>query len=664
MAKLTMKRIEILALLEDSQKLLDLLQRRGYIEVTDSEETDSLYKLATQSSLSIFEKGRSAALAALATLETYAPRKHSLLGALAGRRELTVSEFLTRVDDVDDTMRRCYDINDLAKKIADLKTAAVHIGAQLDAVTPWLGLDVSMRTKGTAQTTLLLGTLPAAYTAESLTQTVAQGLEQEAAFVTEVVYTSKDRSCAAVLVLNEDADRVESALRENGFVRVAENAKGLPADRADEYNKELERLNAEGDKAAEDIAALATLYDDIEFAVDYFTIRIDKYENLAKLAMSGNILVLNGYIPEDKVEVLTKELESKFAAAVSVTDTAEDDEPPILLKNNTFSAPVESVTEMYALPNNQDVDPNPVMAIFYYTFFGLMLSDAGYGLLMVFAALFAKKKFNLELKTKKTVNFVLFCGVSTLFWGAMFGGWFGDIVQVVGREFFNKDIGSLALWFEPVRDPMKLLMFSFLFGIIHLFVGLGVRFAMLWKAGKPLEAVLDVIPVYLLVLGVAPMGAGIILTVPPQFAAVGKYLALAGAVSIVLTSGRSAKNIVGKLGGGLYGLYNAGSGYLGDILSYSRLLALGLSTGVIASVVNVLGTIAGNPVIKAVMLVFVFIVGHSVNIAVNLIGTYVHTNRLHYVEFFSKFYEGGGKAFTPLKVNTKYYRFKEETVSW
>jgi V/A-type H+-transporting ATPase subunit I len=164
---------------------------------------------------------------------------------------------------------------------------------------------------------------------------------------------------------------------------VAENAKGLPADRAEEYNKELERLNAEGDKAAEDIAALATLYDDIEFAGDYFTIRIDKYENLAKLAMSGNILVLNGYIPEDKVEVLTKELESKFAAAVSVTDTAEDDEPPILLKNNTFSAPVESVTEMYALPNNQDVDPNPVMAIFYYTFFGLMLSDAGYGLLMV-----------------------------------------------------------------------------------------------------------------------------------------------------------------------------------------------------------------------------------------------------------------------------------------
>lgn len=243
----------------------------------------------------------------------------------------------------------------------------------------------------------------------------------------------------------------------------------------------------------------------------------------------------------------------------------------------------------------------------------------------------------------------------------MFGSWFGDIVQIVGKQFFNKDIPSLALWFEPVRDPMKLLLFAFLFGIIHLFVGLGVRFSMLWKDGKRLDAILDVIPVYLLILGAAPLCAGIVIPVPSLLAAIGKYLALAGASFIVLTAGRSTKNILGKLGGGLYGLYNIGAGYMGDILSYSRLLALGLSTGVVASVVNVLGTISNNMLVKGIMLVFVFIFGHSVNIAVNLIGSYVHTNRLQYVEFFSKFYEGGGKAFTPLRSNTKYYRLKEET---
>ena len=189
----------------------------------------------------------------------------------------------------------------------------------------------------------------------------------------------------------------------------------------------------------------------------------------------------------------------------------------------------------------------------------------------------------------------------------MFGSWFGDAPQVIAREFFGKEIGSTALWFEPVNDPMKLLLYSFLFGIIHLFVGLGVRFYMLWKAGKRIDAFCDVIPVYLLVTGIAPIGAGIIIDVPPMISTVGKYLAIAGAVLVILTSGRSSKNIIGKLGGGLYGLYNIGSGYLGDVLSYSRLLALGLSTGVIATVINMLGTIPGNMVVKSILYVVFFL---------------------------------------------------------
>jgi len=259
------------------------------------------------------------------------------------------------------------------------------------------------------------------------------------------------------------------------------------------------------------------------------------------------------------------------------------------------------------------------------------------------------------------VNYVLFCGIATVFWGAMFGSWFGDIIQVVSKQFFGRPMGSIALWFEPVANPMTMLLYAFLFGIIHLFTGLGVRFYMLWRAGRKLAAVLDVVPVYLLVMGAAPLGANVVVAVPAIVLTAGKYLAAAGALGVVLTAGRSSKNIFGKLGGGLYGLYNTGAGYLGDILSYSRLLALGLCTGVIANVINLLGTIPGNKVVKAVLLTVVFLFGHTVNIAINIIGAYVHTNRLHYVEFFSKFYEGGGRAFTPLSANTKYFRYREET---
>ena len=377
--------------------------------------------------------------------------------------------------------------------------------------------------------------------------------------------------------------------------------------------------------------------------------------------MTNRVFVLRGYIPEKRVEKVVGALEKSYTVAVEVTDPdQETQDVPVLLENNAFAAPVESITEMYSLPGKDDIDPNPVMAFFYYVFFGLMLSDAGYGLLMVIAMLFAKAKLKLEPKMKKTVNMFLYCGISTMFWGTMFGSWFGDAPQVIAREFFGKEIGSTAVWFEPVNDPMKLLLYSFLFGIIHLFVGLGVRFYMLWKDGKHLDAICDVVPVYLLVTGAAPLCAGIIIDVPTMLTTIGKYLAIAGAVLTVLTSGRSSKNILGKLGGGLYGLYNTASGYLGDILSYSRLLALGLSTGVIATVINLLGTMPGNKIVKLILFIFVFLVGHTANIAINLIGTYVHTNRLQYVEFFSKFYEGGGRSFTPLKANTKHFRFKEE----
>ena len=662
MAKLNMKRIEILALIEDSKDIIDLLQRRGVIEITDYAHDAPLNKLMTGQSLSVFEKSLSAAQSAGAVLDTYAPQKKSLLNSVAGRKQISLSEFLEKTEKADTILRKAYEINALSKKIADEKSAAVHTETIMDALKPWLNLDVPIGYKGTAETKALAGTLPAFYTNESLTDALLENAGEQLPVTLEVVSATKEQTCVFILCANDASSKVEQAVRELGFIHISENKKMVPKEQYAVYEATQAEHSKETEKAITEINKLAKYREDLEFVIDYFVLRIDKYESLAKIGLSKNIFVLQGFAPEDAAVCISKELEKKFAAAVSIVQPGEEEDPPVLLKNNAFASPVESVTEMYSLPSNTDVDPNPIMSFFYYLFFGLMLSDGGYGLIMTIAMLVVKKKVSLEEKTKRTVNFFLYCGISTIFWGAMFGSWFGDIFQVVGREFFGKEIPSLAIWFEPVKDPMKLLLFSFLFGIIHLFIGLGIRFSMLWKLGQKLDAVFDVIPVYLLVLGVAPMGAGIILDVPEIFSAVGRYLALAGAAFIVLTSGRSAKNIFGKLGGGLYGLYNAGSGYLGDILSYSRLLALGLSTGVIASVVNVLGTISSNMVVKGFMLVFVFIFGHAVNIAVNLIGSYVHTNRLQYVEFFSKFYEGGGRAFTPLKVNTKYYRFKEETV--
>ena len=312
------------------------------------------------------------------------------------------------------------------------------------------------------------------------------------------------------------------------------------------------------------------------------------------------------------------------------------------------------------MPAVKDVDPTPVMSFFYYLFFGMMLSDAGYGLVILIGTTLALKKFRLETTMRRTLEMFRNCGISTLIWGALFGSWFGDIILVVAKEFAGKEIGSTALWFEPTNDPIKLLLFAFGLGIIHLFVGVAVSFRMTWNEGRKLDAVLDTLPIYMIIIGVVPIGAAIFTEVPGVLKSIGIPLMTAGAALLLLTSGRSSKSVFGKFFGGLYALYNTATGWLSDILSYSRLLALGLATGSIASVINLIGTMPENIVFKAVLLTVVFVLGHSVNMAINLLGAYVHTDRLQFVELFSKFYTGGGREFQPLTVNTKYIKFKEE----
>ena len=327
------------------------------------------------------------------------------------------------------------------------------------------------------------------------------------------------------------------------------------------------------------------------------------------------------------------------------------------------------MVEGYSLPGRHEVDPSAVMAFFYYVLFGMMLSDAAYGLLTVVGSAFALRKFpDMELKMRKTLRMFLFCGISTTVWGVLFGSYFGDAIPVIAQTFFHTEITVPALWFEPLDDPMRLLIFSFGVGVAHLFTGLGVQFYQLAKQKKYADALYDVVFWYLLVGGLIVVLlsteifqniAELPFVVPGPVAAVAGVLAGIGAVGILFTAGRESRNPVKRFLKGLYGLYGVSS-YLSDILSYSRLLALGLATSVISTVFNQLGAMLGGGVVGAIFFAVVFLIGHSMNMAINLLGAYVHTNRLQFVEFFGKFYEGGGRAYAPFAANTKHFQIKEE----
>ena len=654
MAKLKMQKIELVALLTDSKKIVELLQRRGVVELSDCTDS-SLVKTNVTSIIAEFEKFRNLVTQALDVLDTHAPEKKSLLDSFSGKMEIDKHDFGKETLKLEKIMQCASEITRCSRSISEYEASITQIGVRLDNLSQWMNLDFPLNFRETTSTTGFIGSMPENISEEKLSELLPK------LCCAEIISASKEQTNLFILCHKDVSDEVQETLRIHAFVPLSEPEKLTPAQLKAQLKQEADQLRQKISQCTKKIRELSAQRRQLEFAADYLLMRKDKYEALNALAFTRSTFILTGYIPEKYAKAMEQEITAKYSAAIRFSEPSEDEEVPVLLENGRFSNPVEGITEMYALPGKKDVDPTPVMAFFYYLFFGMMLSDAGYGLIMVIGTMLALKKLRLEKSMQKTLVMFRNCGISTVIFGALFGSWFGDIIPVVAREFFGKEIGSIALWFEPLDNPIKLLLYSFALGIAHLFLGIGVSFKMRWDEGKKLDAFLDTVPVYLTILGVCPLAAGILTDVPAILGEIGKYAAAAGVVLLVLTAGRSSKSIFGKFFGGLYALYNTATGYLSDILSYSRLLALGLATGSIAGVINLIGTMPENTVVKAIMLIVVFVVGHTANLAINLLGAYVHTDRLQFVELFSKFYEGGGRAFQPFQVKTNYIQFKEES---
>lgn len=402
---------------------------------------------------------------------------------------------------------------------------------------------------------------------------------------------------------------------------------------------------------------------------DYYRIRAEKYEILGQLPQTRNTFALSGYVPAFQADKVVKEFSEKYDAVVETEMIQEEEVPPVLLKNNGFSESVEGVLASFGLPGKGEMDPTFFTSVFYVFLFGLMLSDATYGLIVALACgILLVKCPRMATNLRKSIKLFFWCGISTLIWGIMFGGYFGDVVDVVSETFFGHKVTIPALWFVPLNDPMRLLLYSMLFGVIHLFTGLALKGYMCIRDGRYMDFVCDCVLWFLLLLGLIGMLlptelfagiAGAQIYFPEALKAAVKWMAIIGAVGIVLMSGRANKNFGVRIALGAYDLYGMTS-WLSDVLSYSRLLALGLATGVIASVVNQMGSMGGKSIIGVILFIVVFLIGHTFNIGINLLGAYVHTCRLQYVEFFGKFYEGGGKAFEPFMLKTKYVDIKEE----
>ena len=446
-------------------------------------------------------------------------------------------------------------------------------------------------------------------------------------------------------------------LSEYGFVRAsfkgvketAAEQKEILRGRGGELEEENERLVARLTELAKDSDLLEAYYDIEATAL----LAANEQE---KMLATRHTVILRGWIPAEEQERLS-DLLSRFDCAYELSDPEEGDNPPVLLKNNGFAANFEWVLAMYSYPAYGRFDPTFIMSIFYFIIFGIMFADAGYGLILTLGCFLGVKLLKPSRSMVRFLKMFGYCGISCMVCGVLFGAYFGDLPLAIMKNMMGLTeaelpnlalLGSaapnLALLFDPLQNPMGFLVVSLAVGAVHLIAGMAVQFVILCKEGHAWDAILDIGAYWLLFAGV-----GLLVLLP----SVGLWVTLFAVALIILTHGRAEKNLLMKLMKGFLGIYDL-INYVSDLLSYSRILALGLAAGVIAQVVNILGTMGGATIVGFIGLVVAFCVGHLLNIAINVLGTFVHTSRLQYIEFFNKFYEDGGVIFEPAVPSEKY----------
>jgi len=655
-----MQRIAVIGLDTQRDELMSRLMDFGAVQLTDqsSKLEDQIWREAVvkdenQEAVSLLEGRVNRAEAALEILEKYGSGRKPLFST---RRKITpdrVREEALQLAQAEEKVSTVLSLNEKLQRTAEQinRTETDRV-----SLLPWTAYDLPLETERTKECSIRMGVMPQTADPEE----TGRSLEESFGSVLfRVAGSDKDLHYVILLTTSDTEEEAAAFLKQKGWNEISfRGFTGTVEENLARLAEEAEGLRAEYASIEKEIGALADRKDfrqSIEVYADLTSVEADRQRIRSRLLKTQRTFFIEGWIPEKCIEEATAILEENECYYM-FRRPEEGEEVPVALANPDMVVPFEAVTEMYSLPAYSGFDPTRIYAIFYAIFFGMMLSDAGYGILMAAGCFIILKKFDLEGTMYKMIRLFFYCGISTTLWGALFGGWFGDIVPVFTRTILGREVTIEPLWFNPIEDPMKLLTFSLVLGVVHLFVGMGIKAYMQIKEGKWFDAVCDEGFWYVTIIGLAGWLFGGSLA--PGIAGIARWMAIAGIAGLLLTGGRHNKGL-GKITGGLGNVYNITS-YLSDILSYARILALGLATGVIAQVVNTMGAMGGDGVFGFLMLLVVFVVGHTLNLVINVLGAFIHTSRLQYIEFFGKFYEDGGEAFDPFRRKTKYIKIETE----
>ena len=631
-----MKHLRLLGMESEREALLKTMQDLECVEISHidgSEEAlkTGLAKPDDRALLNAQEESR-AYRAALAALDRFAPEKK---GLFRKRQGVSRASFF---DEENERQARAAAeaINADMRRLGEIESERTKNEALRASLAPWLAVDAPLdSTDGVLS--LLFGTVGATVTDDAL-----RALSDSLSGLLTWQQASSDKTLRYLLIACHKSvkEQALSALRELGFSTVS--FRGL-CGTAEENDKKLEAALAALESERREIERRVERFggnrETLLEASDRAAILLRREEAKSRLIETDKVFLLEGWLPADRCTALEKALEP-FTCAVETREPAEDEYPqvPVQLRNNKLTRPLNMVTEMYSLPAYGTLDPNPLMAPFFILFYGIMMADMGYGLLMMIASVIIGKKYRPKGTSGELFSLLGLCGLSTFIVGAMTGGFFGDFLTQLVAIVSPGTVFALPKLFDPLDDLTMILIGSMALGVVQIITGMAISLIEKCKRKKFLDAFFEEITWWIVFLGIA-------LAVLKKGTAV-LYLGCALVLLGPIVQGKGW----GKLTGVFGSVYNHVTGYFGDILSYTRLMALMLAGSVIAQVFNMLAAMPGN----VVAFVIISMLGNAMNFGLNLLGCYVHDLRLQCLEFFNKFYVDGGKPFRPMTLDTEY----------
>ena len=631
-----MKHLRLLGMESEREALLKAMQDMECVEISSIDGSEEALKSGfakpDDKALMSAQEASRAYRTALASLDRFAPEKK---GMFRKRQGVSRAAFFS-AESEENARTAAETINKDTRRLGEIESERTKNEALRATLAPWLTVDAPL---GGADGALAVffGTAGLNVTDDAL-KALADSLDGLLTWQ----QASSDRSLRYLLVMCHGSvkERALSALRDLGFSTVSfRGMTGTAKENDKALAENLAALEKERQEIEQRIAGLGGKREALLEASDRAAIALRREEAKSRLVGTDKVFLLEGWLPADRCAEIEKTLKP-FTCAIETREPTEDEYPqvPVQLKNNKLTRPLNMVTEMYSLPAYGTLDPNPLMAPFFILFYGIMMADMGYGLLMMIASVIISKKYRPKGTSGELFSLLGLCGISTFIMGALTGGFFGDFLTQLVAIVSPGTVFALPKLFDPLDDLTMILIGSMALGMVQIVTGMAISLIEKCKRKKFLDAFFEEITWWIVFIGIAllALGKGVAVLY------VGCALVMLGPI----VQGKGWGRLTGVFGS----LYNHVTGYFGDILSYTRLMALMLAGSVIAQVFNMLAAMPGN----VIAFIIISMLGNAMNFGLNLLGCYVHDLRLQCLEFFNKFYVDGGKPFRPMTLDTEY----------